>query len=240
MSRSQGTRQPLAVASLSAFCLSAMCACTGLVAGTNSSPSSTGTVGSTGSVGSSAGGAGSGTPGTGTGSTTPGGGASSTQPIDPGNVLIHRLNTAEYNNTVADVLGTSQQPGTALWASEETADFNNIAAVENVDDKQYQLYYDAAGVVAKDVFANSALKARVVTCETADDAACVSGIINAAGLKLFRRPLAAPEVSTYLKVYTSLRASSLQVARRPWTRSWHCAVSSSAGDRSIESYIRNR
>jgi hypothetical protein len=207
MSRSQGTRQPLAVASLSAFCLSAMCGCTGLVAGTNSSPSSTGTVGSTGSVGSAAGGAGSGTPGAGT--ITSGGGASSTQPVDPGNVLIHRLNTAEYNNSVADVLGTSQQPGTALWASEETADFNNIAAVENVDDKQYQLYYDAAGVVAQDVFANSALKARIVTCETADDTACVQGIIGATGLKLFRRPLTAAEVGTYLKVYTSLRAAAL-------------------------------
>jgi hypothetical protein len=213
MSRLQGTRQPLAVASLSAFCLSAFCACTGMVAGTsgNGANGTVGATGATGNIGNGSGGAGTGTPGSGTGATgtSSDGGASSMQPIDPGNVLIHRLNTAEYNNTVADVLGTTQQPGTALWASEETADFNNIAAVENVDDKQYQLYYDAAGVVAKDVFASSALKARVVTCETADDTTCVQGIINATGLKLFRRPLAAAEVSTYLKVYTSLRAASL-------------------------------
>src|SRR5690348_3622050 len=32
------------------------------------------------------------------------------QPIDPGHVEIHRLNTAEYNATVADVLGTKLQP----------------------------------------------------------------------------------------------------------------------------------
>ncbi len=202
MSRLQGTRQPLALSSISALCLSALCACTGMVAGTNGSNGSNGTVGATGSA--SAGSSGS------TSSTsTSGGGASSTTPVDPGNVLIHRLNTAEYNNTVADVLGTSQQPGTALWAAEETADFNNIAAVENVDDKQYQLYYDAAGVVAKDVFANTALKARVVTCETADDAACVKGIIAATGLKLFRRPLADAEVTTYQNVYTTLRAASM-------------------------------
>ena len=201
MSRSQGTRQPLAVAGFGAFCLSAVCACTGMVTGTNG-----GSNGSTSTVGASSGGSGTGTTGT-TGTSS--GGASSTTPIDPGNVLIHRLNTAEYNNTVADVLGTGQQPGTTLWAAEETADFNNIAAVENVDDKQYQLYYDAAGVVAKDVFANATLKARVVTCETPDDTACVQGIINATGLKLFRRPLAADEVATYLKVYTSLRSASL-------------------------------
>ncbi len=202
MSRLQGTRQPLALSSISAFCLSTLCACTGMVAGTNGSNGSNGTVGATGSA--AAGGSGS------TSNTSPaGGGASSTTPVDPGNVLIHRLNTAEYNNTVADVLGTSQQPGTALWAAEETADFNDIAAVENVDDKQYQLYYDAAGVVAKDVFANATLKARVVTCETADDAACVKGIISATGLKLFRRPLADAEVATYQKVYSALRSGSL-------------------------------
>ena len=192
MSRLHGTRQPVAVAALGAFCLSTVCACTGMVSGTGSGASvSTANGGSTSAGGSSS-------------STT-----SSSTPVDPGNVLIHRLNTAEYNNTVGDVLGTTERPGTALWAAEETADFDDIAAVENVDDKQYQLYYDAAGVVAKDVFANAALKARVVTCETADDAECVKGIINATGLKLFRRPLGADEVSTYLGVYTSLRSAAL-------------------------------
>ena len=51
------------------------------------------------------------------GSTGGAGGDTAQIPVDPGNVLIHRLNTAEYNNTV-DVLGTAQQPGTALWAEE--------------------------------------------------------------------------------------------------------------------------
>ena len=193
MFRSIDMRQPLWVAGFGAFCLSAISACTGLVAGSDNATMSSGSSSNNGSSGA------------GSGSSA---GSTSTTPVDPGNVLIHRLNTAEYNNTVQDVLGTTQQPGTALWAAEETADFDNIAAVENVDDKQYQLYFDAAGVVAKDVFATAALKAKVVTCETADDMTCVSGIINATGLKLFRRPLSADEVTTYQKVYTSLRASA--------------------------------
>jgi hypothetical protein len=209
MLRSIHTRQPLLVAGFGAFCLSAVCACTGMVAGksdgngsavANANGNPNGGAGSTNTPGASTTGA--------TGAGASAGAVSSTLPVDPGAVLIHRLNTAEYNNTVLDVLGTSQQPGTALWAAEETADFDNIAAVENVDDKQYQLYYDAANTVAKDVFANAALKSRVVTCETPDNAACVTGIISATGLKLFRRPLSTDEVTTYQKVYTSLRTAA--------------------------------
>jgi hypothetical protein len=59
------------------------------------------------------------------------------------------------------------------------------------------------------VFANPALKAKVVTCATQDDAACVDGIINATGLKIFRRPLTAAEVTTYHQVYTDARGLSL-------------------------------
>jgi Protein of unknown function (DUF1592)/Protein of unknown function (DUF1588)/Protein of unknown function (DUF1595)/Protein of unknown function (DUF1585)/Protein of unknown function (DUF1587) len=183
----------LLVVGVAALCLSGVIACTGMVTGTD---------------GSSSNGSGTGTS-TGTGTTNGDTTVLDTKGVDPGASLIHRLNTAEYNNTVKDVLGTSQQPGTAQWAAEETADFDDIAAVMDVDDKQYQLYYNAAGVVAGDVFSNAALKSQVVTCETADDNACVQGIINATGLKIFRRPLSADEVGTYQKVYTAARAATL-------------------------------
>lgn len=195
MRMSNDARRPIWVAGIGVLCLSTF-GCTGMVTGSDGNSSSPSGAAAGSSVGSGGGGVAAG----GAGSLGPG--------VDPGNVLIHRLNTAEYNNTVADVLGTTQQPGTPLWASEETADFNNIAAVENVDDKQFQRYYDAAGIVAKDVFTNAALKARVVTCETADDTACVRSVIAATGLKLFRRPLSDDEVTTYQKVYQALRAAA--------------------------------
>jgi Protein of unknown function (DUF1592)/Protein of unknown function (DUF1588)/Protein of unknown function (DUF1595)/Protein of unknown function (DUF1587)/Protein of unknown function (DUF1585) len=185
---SQDTR--LVVAGVSALCLSAVMACTGMVTGPDGSSSGDPTSGPGG----------------------PGGSGTTqldTHGVDPGSSLIHRLNTPEYNNTVQDVLGTTLVPADGLWAAEETANFNNIAAVEGVDDKQFQRYYDGAGAVATDVFANAALKAKIVTCVTADDNACVQGIINAIGLKLFRRPLGADEVTTYQKVYTAARTLTL-------------------------------
>ncbi len=205
MVRSKDTRQAL-VAGVGAVCLSALVACTGMVSGSDSgTPLTPGT-----------GGAGPSGPGSAGNSPLPGagnagaGGLATVQPIDPGSSLIHRLNTTEYNNTVADVLGTTVIPGDGNWASETAASgFDNDAASQLVDAKQYKLYYDAATSVAADVFANAAAKAKVVTCATQDDATCVNGIINATGLKVFRRPLTPAEVTTYFKVYTDARTLGL-------------------------------
>ena len=205
MVRSKDTQQAF-VAVAGVVCLSALVACTGMVIG--SDPNG-GTL--LGTDGQQPGGGGS---GNGTGAGNAGmvgvGGLATMKPIDPGSSLIHRLNTNEYNNTVADVLGTTVVPGDGNWASETAASgFDNDAASQFVDAKQYKLYYDASNKVAADVFANPALKAKIVTCATQDDAACVDGIINATGLKIFRRPLTSGEVTTYHKVYTDARALSL-------------------------------
>ena len=213
MVRSKDTRQ-IAVAGVGAVCLSALVACTGMVSGSdNGSPLTPpgSSVGGDGQIIPAPGSGGAGTvtpfPGAGNGGA---GGLATTQPIDPGTSLIHRLNTSEYNNTVLDVLGTTLQPGDGNWASETAASgFDNDAASQFVDAKQYKLYYDASSAIAANVFANPATKAKVVTCATQDDVACVDGIINATGLKMFRRPLTAGEVTTYHKVYTDARTLGL-------------------------------
>jgi len=184
------THPRLTLASLGALCLSAALACTGVVADEDAP-------------------AGSGA-GTSTGGTTGNGGSGGATPPsivngDPGTKLMHRLNSAEYNNTVLDVLGSALAPASSLWSSEEDHGFDNIAAAMHVDDKQFQRYFDAAGLIADDVFNNAALKATVVTCAT-EDSACVQSVISGIGLRLFRRPLAAEEVATFEKVYTAAKA----------------------------------
>ncbi|HEX2873724.1 MAG TPA: DUF1592 domain-containing protein [Polyangiaceae bacterium] len=132
---------------------------------------------------------------------TPGGAA-----VKPGRGEMHRLNSTEYNNTVADVLGTTLKPADANWRGGEIEGFDNVASVLGVDATQFGLYLDAAEKLANDVFASPTLKAKFVTCSTADDAACVKDIISKAGLHIFRRPLRANEIATYQKVYTEARA----------------------------------
>lgn len=115
---------------------------------------------------------------------------------------IHRLNGNEYNATVGDVLSTTLQPATGSWIDGQTHGFDNIADVQQVDQDQYQRYFDAAGTLADDVFSKPELAGKLVTCTTADDA-CVSSVVNKLGLRLFRRPLLAEEVTIYKKVYTA-------------------------------------
>ena len=168
--------------------------CTGMVGSTDSgrpmdnSPNSG--AGGMGSAGGPSGGA-------------PSGGAVA---VVPGIALMHRLNTAEYNATVADVLGTKLQPATANWRGGESEGFDNIAAVLGVDADQYDLYVDAAQQISDDVFAADALRSKVLICATADDMACVTTIINQTGLRVFRRPVADAELAAYTKVYKAARA----------------------------------
>ncbi len=123
---------------------------------------------------------------------------------DPGTKGLHRLNSTEYNATVADVLGTKLRPASSLWLGGELDGFDNMASVLNVDAAQYRRYFDAAQLIADDVFASANLKANVVICATADDA-CVHSILANAGLHLFRRPLAQDEIATYYKLYAAAR-----------------------------------
>ena len=84
-----------------------------------------------------------------------------TQPVDPGHVAVHRLNTNEYNATVADVLGTKLQPANANWRGGELGGFDNMAAVLGVDADQFRRYFDAAETLTKDVFADATLRAKI-------------------------------------------------------------------------------
>jgi hypothetical protein len=124
----------------------------------------------------------------------------------PGASLMHRLNTAEYNATVADVLGTTLTPATDNWRGGEIDGFDNIATVLGVDADQYGLYVDAAQTLANDVFASDTLRAKVLTCATAGDMACVKSIITQTGLRVFRRPVLDNEIASYSKAYSTARA----------------------------------
>lgn len=132
------------------------------------------------------------------------GGSGSAPPTDPGRGAMHRLNSHEYNYTVADVLGTSLRPATANWRGGELDGFDNIASQLGIEETQYARYLDAAEALAADVFASPTMKARFLTCQT-EDAACVADFASRAGLRLFRRPLRPTEITRYQALYTDFR-----------------------------------
>ncbi|MRG98087.1 DUF1592 domain-containing protein [Polyangium spumosum] len=69
---------------------------------------------------------------------------------DPGRVTMHRLNRAEYNNTVRDLLGTTLRPADDFPADDRGYGFDNIADVLSISPLQAELYARAAEDLARE------------------------------------------------------------------------------------------
>lgn len=66
------------------------------------------------------------------------------EPSDPGRVTLHRLNRAEYDNTVTDLLGTRLSPAQAFPPDEAGFGFDNNADVLSLTPLVLELYERAA------------------------------------------------------------------------------------------------
>jgi hypothetical protein len=128
-------------------------------------------------------------------------------PSGPGWIPIHRLNSAEYNNAVADLLGTSLRPADYFQSQNATGFDTNAGSLSNINAAAARAYFDAAKAVADDVFGNAALKAQLVTCAPADpaDTACAESIVQALGRRAWRRPLTAEEAALLVGRYSQAR-----------------------------------
>ncbi len=87
------------------------------------------------------------------GATTVAGCGGSDSGSDPGRVTLHRLNNAEYNNTVRDLLGTKLQPANDFPADDRGYGFDNVADVLRLSPLAVELYEAAAERLIADTLA---------------------------------------------------------------------------------------
>lgn len=88
---------------------------------------------------------------------TPAGDAAVPEPtVDPQRVTIHRLNRAEYNNTVRDLLGTRQRPADEFVADDRGYGFDNIADVLSVSPLHIEQYDRAAEALVGEAIGSTA------------------------------------------------------------------------------------
>ncbi len=141
--------------------------------------------------------------GVGTGSPTGGAGGGGTGtagagvvPLgtDPGRITLHRLNRAEYNNTVHDLLGTAMTPADQFPVDDRGLGFDNIADVLTVSPVHLQLYQSAAEALVNEALAG-AQRPKILTCDlvSAGDT-CARTVLRAFGRRAWRRPLTDAEV----------------------------------------------
>jgi hypothetical protein len=72
---------------------------------------------------------------------------------DPGPATLRRLNRAEYNNTVRDVLGVTSQPANRFPEDDSGYGFDNIGEVLTISPLHYEKYRAAATQIADEVTA---------------------------------------------------------------------------------------
>src|SRR5258708_22303102 len=172
--------------------------------------SATATSGCTGKIG----GPGEPVPGSGAGQTSGGAGTGrpsgsggiGTAATDPGRVTMHRLNLAEYDNTMRDLLGTNASPSAAFNfpPDDRGDDFDNTADVLTVSPLHLSCYDAAASSIVAAAMAAPAQRALLVSCElSAGGAACARTSLESFVPRAWRRPVTTAEIDRLMALVTS-------------------------------------
>lgn len=114
------------------------------------------------------------------------------------------LTRAEYDNTVADVLGVSGNPSRDFPREPIVHGFDNHAKSLQVTDESVSRYLETAELIAADVVANR--RSLVVPCAT-QDTACAETFIVTTGRKLFRRAITVEERAAFNVFFQKVLAS---------------------------------
>lgn len=127
--------------------------------------------------------------------------------------VMTRLNRAEYDNTVRDLLGDQSHAALKqLPADAGEGAFDNNAAALTISPALVETYVALADEVATAAMASTSPgRAIVLVCDPAGDAACIDDVITKLGTRAFRRPITAEEVASLRAIYDEARALDLSV-----------------------------
>lgn len=125
---------------------------------------------------------------------------------DPGTVTVHRLNNAEYNNTIRDLLGIDPRPAKDFPADDYSHGFDNISDALSMSPLQVELYRRTARKVAVEALttaeAEPSPREGIVVCDLAEGEGCVREVVIAFGARAWRRPLTEREVTDVLALHS--------------------------------------
>jgi len=130
------------------------------------------------------------------------GGSSSTDPVpapeiaDPGRVTLHRLNRAEYNNTVRDLLLTTLTPADDFPFDDFGYGFDNVAEVLSISPLHLEMYELAADQLLDELLAaTTPIPAAVQHFEAESQLTATTGASNGTAWNLWSNGTASTTVS---------------------------------------------
>jgi hypothetical protein len=123
------------------------------------------------------------------------------QANDPGRVTLHRLNRAEYDNTVRDLFGTSLTPAKDFPIDDRGSGFDNMADVLTLSPLHLSVYLSAAKTLVTEALTNPTLRAKLVTCDlTTQGDACTQQTLKGFAYRAWRRPVTDQELQRLMAV----------------------------------------
>ncbi|NNB87293.1 DUF1592 domain-containing protein [Corallococcus exiguus] len=111
---------------------------------------------------------------------------------DPGRVTLHRLNRAEYNNTVRDLLGDTGSPASNFPPDDHGFGFDNNADVLSMSPLLMEKYSHAAEALVEASWTRGAFNACVL--DPARPEACARELLKPFARRAWRRPVTPEEV----------------------------------------------
>jgi hypothetical protein len=115
---------------------------------------------------------------------------------DPGWVTLRRLNRAEYNNTVRDLLGVDFHPADDFPADDVGYGFDNVGDVLSLPPLLLEKYLAAAEEIIARALARPETRRRILICRPTEETQvqCARKILSNFARQAYRRPLVPAEV----------------------------------------------
>jgi Protein of unknown function (DUF1592)/Protein of unknown function (DUF1588)/Protein of unknown function (DUF1595)/Protein of unknown function (DUF1587)/Protein of unknown function (DUF1585) len=139
-------------------------------------------------------------------------------PLDAARVFLRRLNVAEYDNTVHDLLGSNKNPGmaaaTLFPGDSATYGFDTVGEGLTFSLQLLAQQDAAASGLVDELLARPVgdpLRAKVLVCEptAANAATCYNQILTGFMKSAYRRPVTAAEVQTMTTLATTYQSTSV-------------------------------
>ncbi|MBX7100386.1 MAG: DUF1592 domain-containing protein [Myxococcaceae bacterium] len=128
----------------------------------------------------------------------------------PGAVVLHRLNRAEYDNSVRDLLGDTTHPASAFPPDDFGGTFNNVAAILSLSPLLVEKYEATAASLVNDAWSRDVAAglsgAKVRTCDPVATAGCARTLVQGFARRAWRRPVATDEVDRLMAVAATATA----------------------------------
>ncbi|MCP3102720.1 DUF1592 domain-containing protein [Myxococcus sp. K15C18031901] len=118
---------------------------------------------------------------------------------DPGTVVLHRLNRAEYDATVRDLLGDTSHPARDFPTDDHGYGFDNIADVLSLSPLLMEKYAAAAEKLVEAAWVRPGAALRTCAVDAANPEPCAREILGRFARRAWRRPVTTEEVDRLLR-----------------------------------------